>query len=476
MNIRTALTLATIACSLAHATAVAANDCPVVRLSGPEGLARAFGSGGMTFNERHLLVGDFAALSLCPGGDPLGCRAGAVFAFERRDGEWTATQTIVPPDIGFNEAFGRGIVLDPRHPGRFLTLSNRFDGERMGLGHVYEFDDGLWQEVARFHPPDGQPISSFGFRSAHHGDTMLINQSARVHRYRDVAGAWQYQDTMRVPDFMVPSPSPNFGRGGMALDDEWAFIGAPRDESLGGLHGSVVIYRRQPDGSLTFAQYLLPPIDAAGELPLGERFGSDLGFDGRTLVVGASSADRDFQTQGVAYVYELEGDRWTFRQELRSSDPGTIPGHLERFGGGISIEGDRLIVGYFDDNGPLRRAHLFRRGADGVWREAAVLTPGDAAPTPAFGFGYRSTMRGRWVVIVAMSEGTTGAAYVFDLDCILGRCEADLDADGTLTIFDFLAFQNAFQDADPIADFDGDGDLTLFDFLAFQDAFDAGCE
>ena len=55
-------------------------------------------------------------------------------------------------------------------------------------------------------------------------------------------------------------------------------------------------------------------------------------------------------------------------------------------------------------------------------------------------------------------------------------CRADLDGDGQLTLFDFLAFQNAFDMGDPIADFDGDGDLTLFDFLAFQNEFDAGCD
>ncbi len=54
-------------------------------------------------------------------------------------------------------------------------------------------------------------------------------------------------------------------------------------------------------------------------------------------------------------------------------------------------------------------------------------------------------------------------------------CPADLDGDGTLSIFDFLEFQNLFAAGDPAADFDGDGDLTLFDFLAFQNAFDAGC-
>jgi hypothetical protein len=56
-----------------------------------------------------------------------------------------------------------------------------------------------------------------------------------------------------------------------------------------------------------------------------------------------------------------------------------------------------------------------------------------------------------------------------------GGCPADLDGDGVLTLFDFLAFQNLFDTGSPEADFDGDGELTLFDFLAFQNAFDAGC-
>ncbi len=57
-----------------------------------------------------------------------------------------------------------------------------------------------------------------------------------------------------------------------------------------------------------------------------------------------------------------------------------------------------------------------------------------------------------------------------------GACRADFDGDGELTIFDFLAFQNAFDAGDLSADFDGDGELTIFDFLAFQNEFDAGCE
>ena len=67
------------------------------------------------------------------------------------------------------------------------------------------------------------------------------------------------------------------------------------------------------------------------------------------------------------------------------------------------------------------------------------------------------------------------SAYVGRLGCPPASCRADLDGDGSLTIFDFLAYQNAFDAGDPRADFDGDGQLTIFDFLAFQNAFDAGC-
>ncbi len=55
-------------------------------------------------------------------------------------------------------------------------------------------------------------------------------------------------------------------------------------------------------------------------------------------------------------------------------------------------------------------------------------------------------------------------------------CRTDLDGDGALTLFDFLAFTGLFGLGDLQADFDGDGALTIFDFLVFQTEFEAGCE
>lgn len=76
----------------------------------------------------------------------------------------------------------------------------------------------------------------------------------------------------------------------------------------------------------------------------------------------------------------------------------------------------------------------------------------------------------------ASPDGRDGAGEVA---VVFGRevrtCRVDMDGDGAVTIFDFLAFQNLFQDGDLLADFDGDGTLSIFDFLVYQNEFDIGC-
>ena len=55
-------------------------------------------------------------------------------------------------------------------------------------------------------------------------------------------------------------------------------------------------------------------------------------------------------------------------------------------------------------------------------------------------------------------------------------CQVDFDGDGMLSIFDFIAYQAAFERGDMRADFDGDGMLSVFDYLLFQSRFVIGCD
>ena len=111
---------------------------------------------------------------------------------------------------------------------------------------------------------------------------------------------------------------------------------------------------------------------------------------------------------------------------------------------------------------------------------SAAIDAGDNAAVPA---GVTRDLIGgaRFVDDPATPDTGAGAAPIVDLGAVefwpgdAAGCAADLDGDGVLTVFDFLAFQGLFAAGDAGADLDGDGELTVLDFLAFQNAFDAGC-
>ncbi|MEQ8845097.1 MAG: PQQ-dependent sugar dehydrogenase [Phycisphaerales bacterium] len=103
-------------------------------------------------------------------------------------------------------------------------------------------------------------------------------------------------------------------------------------------------------------------------------------------------------------------------------------------------------------------------GETGGIQSLRIADGGVPAPSGVVGFG----VDGAGELLVLTTDGTI-------LGLLPAPCRADLDGDGELTLFDFLAFQNLFDAGDPAADFDGDGDLTIFDFLAFQNEFAGGC-
>jgi hypothetical protein len=237
--------------------------------------------------------------------------------------------------------------------------------------------------------------------------------------------------------------------------------------------GVVFAYRRGTDGTYELVQRI-----DGHSLGVGDEiglFGLAVGFDGRTLAIGAGSSTIDFEQQGAVFVYELDSGLWTRTQTLT---PHTA---FRRQAFGIyqvAVDGDRLIV---HANGQRTArvdgaVYAFERTAAGVWRQSARLLPNP--PYHAADYGYRMALHGDLALIGAYREcegpGTdaTGAAYLFDLSCY--ECP-DLDADDRLTVFDSLEFLRAFDAGEPIADMDNDGELTVADFLAFQDAFAVGC-
>ena len=152
------------------------------------------------------------------------------------------------------------------------------------------------------------------------------------------------------------------------------------------------------------------------------------------------------------------------------------PSGLSGFGSALATfdngDGEGLhVAGGFSRAGGVPASNIARW--DGLaWSEVAGGLDGSASRIVEFDDGA-----GPALFVGGGFERAGGAVSVglARYGCEPFVCRADLDGDGELTIFDFLAFQNLFDSGDPAADFDGDGSLTLFDFLAFQNDFDLGC-
>lgn len=290
------------------------------------------------------------------------------------------------------------------------------------------------------------------------GDMALISETfARVDVFTETSGQWTLVTTLANPD--SPGVRSDFGNA-MAVERDFVAIGAPLERVIAANGGAVYLYRRQPGGKLEFAQKLIAP-----DVMRAPRFGSALALSGDTLVVGGYIADRTYEDQGAVYVYRLIEGEWVLEQELTQSNPA----ENDQFGIAVATDGQRIVASarYADTRfRSAGRVYVFERDGSGTWVQTQDFDHG----LPSYGYG---TVLGLGEATVA---GGPGGAYVDLVDLTTACCKPDLDGDGALTIFDYLAFQDLFDAGDMLADFDGDGTLTIFDFLVFQSDFVDGCD
>ena len=152
----------------------------------------------------------------------------------------------------------------------------------------------------------------------------------------------------------------------------------------------------------------------------------------------------------------------------------TFAGNIARLGGAVyttDASGDDTVFSFAERGGLV---NTFASNTAELGDDIYHAGPADIDAT---GVCWGTTVPVAIAARISAGTDEPGLGIVrFDpvaADCDV--CRTDLDGDGALTVFDFLAFSGLFGLGDPQADFDGDGRFTLFDFLAFQAEFDAGC-
>lgn len=361
-----------------------------------------------------------------PYHDVMGEDTGAVFIFERVDGEWVETAYLLPefPDpLGW---FGRWLAMDQ---GRLVIGAPyedgvREDGSRIddsGVAYVYEKVHGEWMRTGTLLPRVPNAGASFGWSVAISGDRIAVAawedplfglETGSVTTFKQHKGLWQPEAYFQPSE---ASERMMFGRD-IALQDGVLVVGAPGDDTIAEDAGAVYVWHFYDD-EWNFAGKLV-----ASDGIAGDSLGSQVSLQMPWLASGAYDHDDPFWSAGATYVWKLD-NLWNFHAKLEASD--MQPG--DWFGYSVGIRDDRMVIG------APHRAHpesgTYRSGAAYVfelvedqWVEVGVLGPVnaiEAGERAEFGWVaeiYGTTaVVGAWLADTAVGGEDAGDAAVYEL-------------------------------------------------------------
>jgi hypothetical protein len=152
------------------------------------------------------------------------------------------------------------------------------------------------------------------------------------------------------------------------------------------------------------------------------RFGSAVGIDGDTIVVGASSessaaagvdgdqADTSSPSRGAAYVFGRAGTTWAQKAYLKASDLG-----YGRFGWSAAVSGDTIAVGASGGGGANKGTVTLFTRSGATWSTQAVVIAEQAQPVTGFGKAVALSADGNALVVGASSDWSKSASEPTDL-------------------------------------------------------------
>jgi len=426
---------------------------------------------GANFGHAVSMDGDTALVG-APSHDVILGDEGAAYIFQRVGPTWRETTRLTAPDPGQDDAFGWSVSIS----GTTAVVGAPFaDFIARNDGAIYIFDkvEGDWTFTRKLTAPDGaRNDDEYGWAVSLDGDTLAVGvpgddddgvSSGSVYVYQRLNGQWFLLQKLTAPD---ASADDSFGRS-LCLRDDRLIIGAPfadrRDNSAS---GKAYMYERVGN-AWRFRSFLLD--SRVGDI---DRFGFDVAVDGSWAFVGKPSDDHvGGLDAGSVLVFRRDGQgRWSLFERLIASDSQ----QADFFGAAVAIEGDAAVVGAPLKETAAGAAYVFRL-IDGSWTETGKRVARDGDESGVVGSSV--ALSGEHFVAGAPGHDgqgvSSGAAYFMHIQP--NPCCADLNRDGILDADDFFLFLDLFAAEDPHADFVEDGKIDSSDFFRYTDLFARDC-
>jgi hypothetical protein len=168
---------------------------------------------------------------------------------------------------------------------------------------------------------------------------------------------------------------------------------------------------------------------------------------------------------------DIDGGTTTLTSPLFSAGPDDSVSYWRWYSNdqGNAPNSDSMPVSISNDDGDTwTLLELVTENAN-AWVQATFIIADYVQPTDQMRIRFEASDLGDGSVVEAGVDDFV--VYNLGCDCPNG---ADFNNDGSLSILDFIAYQQAWQNQDPCADINDDGAFNILDFVAFQELFQGG--
>jgi hypothetical protein len=268
---------------------------------------------------------------------------------------------------------------------------------------------GEWQETAKFNASDGVLSDHLGVSVALDGDYALLgasgdddngDSSGSAYIFKRTSTGWEQEDKLLPSD---GAEYDNFGSA-VSISGDYAVVGTEDHATF----GAVYIFKRDDTNWYQHAKL----IDS--DPVIYDYFGRSVSIEGEYLAVGAGSDDvQGVLGAGSVSIFKRNDTAWTLETKLVASDRQFD----DRLGCSVSIYGVYAIGGapYDDDNGDNSgSAYVFKRNDTG-WTQMAKLLPTDGEKWDMFGNSV--SINEDYAVVGSVGDDDngdySGAAYIF---------------------------------------------------------------
>ena len=291
------------------------------------------------FGETATIWGDWAIVG-APSMDGGAMSSGAAYLFKRTGDIWTKTQRLVDPSPSVNGYYGSAVSVH----GDYAVVGGDYRSV-----HVYQRSGDTWNKAADLTPSTpttdcfGHNVSisdNYAIVGSWNNSAGLAYGTGAAYIFQRSGSTWSQVGMLTASDKQAGD---NFGES-VAITDQYAVIGAQKDDDKGTDSGSVYVFQRNGSNWVQMAKLV------ASNGATSDYFGKSVSISGNNIVVGAYNKRTDTDGGvGAAYWFELVDGTWQEEGFLRPEHPVTGTGYADYTGWSVGVGGDFAIAGSMYD-------------------------------------------------------------------------------------------------------------------------------